>query len=89
MQCIVVISGLLFFVTKLVNPDFYPSIAGASFVHKPVNVDQESTSSSKNSENMFIISIAFVVVVKCLQNINSSSTLLSRMYRTYTSNCEV
>ena len=75
--------------TEVANPDFDPSITGAQSVHTLVNVNQESSSFSKNSENMFITSIAFVVVVKGLQNRNSSSTLLSRMYRTYTNNCEV
>ena len=50
--------------TKVANPDVDPSIAGAQSVHTLVNVNQESSSFSKNSENMFITSIAFVVVVK-------------------------
>ena len=45
---------LLFFFTKVANPDFDSSIAG---VNTPVNVDQESSSFSKNSENMVITSI--------------------------------
>ena len=48
---------ILLFFTKVANPDFDPSIAGAPSVHIPVNADQDSSSFSKNSENMFIISI--------------------------------
>ena len=38
--------------TKVTNPDVDPSIAGAKSVHTLVNVNQESFSFSKNSENM-------------------------------------
>ena len=50
---IIVISGFFFF-TKVANPDFDPSIAGAPSVHTPVNADQDSSSFSKNFKNMFL-----------------------------------
>ena len=57
MQYIIIVISIFFFFTKVANLDFYPSIAGAPYVHTPVNADQDSSSFSKYSENMFIISI--------------------------------